>query len=586
MKMPESPLNILSRRLLRQLTDERSYVRGEAYFRQGRVRAMAEFEGALTASVRGTRDYKVRLWVEGDSVESSCTCPFAVEGWFCKHCVAVGLAWVAEAEGEDGAGGARKPTSVMGDLRAFLDRQDKSRLVELLLREALEDEGVRERLLLEAARANPGRPDVDAYRRAIGNAVSAGGFVDYDSAGDYARGIGRVVEFVAALLDDGRATEVVELAEHALSELEAAMDFVDDSGGYMTGVLRELHELHHAACLKAKPGPEELARRLFRWELTSRWGFFSGAAEAYAEVLGEEGLAAYRRLAEAEWARLPALGPRDARASHGVRFRLTHVMETLARQSGDVESLVEIKSRDLSRPDAFLEVAEIYQEAGRNDEALVWAERGMKAFPEGPDWRLGEFLADEYHRRGRHDEAMSLIWRQFAESPRLDNYRHLRAHARKTARPSEWKQWREKALGHLRAAVERQKKQAGRSKIGWHDGVDHSELVRISLWEKRYEDAWREAQEGGCSGELWLELAVARERLHPENALVAYRSQVAPTVEQTNSTAYEQAVRLLRKVRELLARLGRAAEFDDYLTALRVEYKRKRTFIKLLESLR
>lgn len=586
MKMPDSAFNTLTRRRLRQLADERSYERGEAYFRQGRLRGLVEFEGTLTATVRGTHDYRVKLWYEGKELEYSCTCPFAADGWFCKHCVAVGLAWAAESKSAGQSGEPRKSAGTMDDLRAFLHRQEKGRLVETLLREALEDEDLRERLLLEAAREDPAHLDFDAYRRAISNAVSAGDFVDYDAAGGYARGISRVVEPVAALLDDGHAAEVVELAQYALSELEQALGYVDDSAGYTGGVIRELHELHRRACQQARPDPVELARRLFRWEMTSQWLFFSGAAEDYAEVLGEAGLAEYRRLAEAEWASIPALRPGDAGEFYGLRSRITSVMETLARQSGDVEAIVEVKRRDLSRPDAFLGIAEIYRAAGRHDEALAWAEDGVKSFPGGRDRRLADFLADEYHRRGRHDEAISLIWRQFTESPYLDTYRKLRARARKTARKSEWKQWREKALDHLRAAIERKKKQAGRARSNWHMDVDHSELVRILLWEKKYEDAWREAQEGGCSGELWLELAASREQRHPEDALAVYRSRVAPTIELTNSTAYEQAVALLRKVRELLTHLGRPAEFDDYLAALRVEYKRKRSFIKLLESLR
>jgi hypothetical protein len=35
-----------------------------------------------------------------------------------------------------------------------------------------------------------------------------------------------------------------------------------------------------------------------------------------------------------------------------------------------------------------------------------------------------------------------------------------------------------------------------------------------------------------------------------------------------------------------MERLGRETEFDDYLASLRVEFKRKRNFIKLLDALR
>ena len=37
--------------------------------------------------------------------------------------------------------------------------------------------------------------------------------------------------------------------------------------------------------------------------------------------------------------------------------------------------------------------------------------------------------------------------------------------------------------------------------------------------------------------------------------------------------------------RELMARLDRVTEFEDYVGALRVEYKRKRNFIKLLDAI-
>ncbi len=56
-------------------------------------------------------------------------------------------------------------------------------------------------------------------------------------------------------------------------------------------------------------------------------------------------------------------------------------------------------------------------------------------------------------------------------------------------------------------------------------------------------------------------------------------------LKQANNDAYEEAVKLLQKIRELMGRLDRVTEFEDYLGALRVEYKRKRNFIKLLDTI-
>lgn len=111
----------------------------------------------------------------------------------------------------------------------------------------------------------------------------------------------------------------------------------------MGGILERLQDLHHKAYKKAKPDPEALARRLFEWELRTDYDTFYGAAETYADVLGERGLAVYRKLAEAEWAKVPARGPgREHPEKYGKRFRITHIVETLARQTGDMEAVVAI----------------------------------------------------------------------------------------------------------------------------------------------------------------------------------------------------------------------------------------------------
>lgn len=117
----------------------------------------------------------------------------------------------------------------------------------------------------------------------------------------------------------------------------------------------------------------------------------------YASLLGKKGLAEYRKLAEAEWAKLPPLqsGRRDV-DGYGSRYRITHLMETLVKESGDMEALVAIQKRDPSSSWAYLRIAEAYKEKGKYDAALEWAEAGRKAFPKDAGSRLLEFLADEW----------------------------------------------------------------------------------------------------------------------------------------------------------------------------------------------
>ncbi len=163
----------------------------------------------------------------------------------------------------------------------------------------------------------------------------------------------------------------MELTEHAVTAVDEAMGSVDDSDGLLGGVLQRLGDLHHAACLRARPHPVKLAGRLFEREMSVDSDTFFEAAARYTDVLGAEGLTTYRKLAEAEWKRVRPVGPGEEDPDQGGRrFRITHVMETLAGQSGDLETLIAVKNRDLSDAFAYLEIAELCRQAGQSDRAL------------------------------------------------------------------------------------------------------------------------------------------------------------------------------------------------------------------------
>jgi uncharacterized Zn finger protein len=281
---------------------------------------------------------------------------------------------------------------------------------------------------------------------------------------------------------------------------------------------------------------------------------------------------------------VPALGPsREDPEQYGTRFRLTHIMETLAEQTGEVETLVAVLKRDLSLPYSYLRIAEAYKQAGQRDVAVEWAERGLKLFPKRPDSRLREFLAGEYHGDKRHDQAMALMWAEFADNWTLEQYQALKRHAE---RAHAWPAWREKALALLRGKAANARTGPRRTGWGWDGLVGRSELVRIFLWERDVDSAWREAKTGGCSTDLWMTLAAKRETEHPDDALSVYQAQIEPTLQQKNNYAYREAVGLLRKIRVLMIRLGRDTEFAPYVASVRAAHKLKRNLMALLDRAR
>ncbi len=577
--MMSSFSNLLTAERIKQLADSGSYQRGEAYFRQGHVHSVVEQGDAIVAEVEGSETYEVEFWVEADhELGYQCDCPVGVDGWFCKHCVAVGLTWLANPP--TAQKGKKKSSSVttLQDVQRYLEQQDQASLIKLIVDRALKDAEWREQLLMKVAATQPKGVDVKTFQRALQNAIVIRGYLEYGESRSYARKIEKVLESIAPLLE-GHAQTVMELCEYAIPLLEDAVSRMDDSNGDGGGVLEEIQDLHYRACEIAKPDPIALAERLFEFEMGTGYETFYNAVDTYQDVLGEPGLARYRELAEAAWQEVPTATVSQRTNFSSKRWRLTQMMEALAKQTGDIEAIVAIKRRDLSNGYHYLQIAELYQQDGQVDRALQWAEDGLKAFPDRPDSRLRDFVVEQYQQRGRFEDAMAIVWAAFTERPALTTYQTLKTEA---DRNHQWKNWRERAIEHIRQQIEQAKRQ--KSGMLSYTYRDRSLLVEIFLWEGETESAWQEAKAGECSKSLWLQLANEREHDHPEDSLSIYMNEIEPLIQQTNNNAYAEAVGFLKKARSLMLKLDLRSQFDQYLKHLRSTYKAKRNFIKLLDG--
>jgi uncharacterized Zn finger protein len=569
--------DLISRATLEDCAGTTAFRRGEEYFSVGAVGRLRATDDKITASVEGTETYQVELRDDDGDLAYDCTCPRAADGYFCKHCVAVGLAWLAENSAVPKSG-RKKRRDPWRDIKEYLTAQPPEALIELLLDVALRDDRLYQSLLLKAERTGGGGNVDKAYRRAIDGATCIDGFIDWREVGTFAGNIEQVADSLAELLKPDTAAMLVELAGYAIERVEKSLEQVDDSSGEVGDIVYRLGELHLKACTMASPEPAGLAERLFRFETTLPFGLCSFDAATYRDALGLVGLRRYRELAEAEWRKLK---PRDAKDSYDDhRAKITRIMERLAEASGDVEELVAIKSRDLSSGYRYLDIAEIWTRAMQPDKALEWAERGLKAFPERPDNRLRDFLVAAYLMRKRNDEALQLTWVQFEERPSLEHYKKLHDVADTLGL---WPEQRNRALAWVAEMIAREAGTTSRWKPK-PSTPNYSLRVEIALWEKDTDAAWASVHEGICDRNLLIALAGMLESSRPDDAVSLYRRVVPPIVEQTSNTAYEEAIRLIRKVGGLMDGQSQSRQFGDYLAELRVQFKPKRNFIKLLDG--
>jgi len=284
--------SILDRGLLRSLAGEAYFKRGLKYFDQGRVLVLNEFDGNVSAIVSGSEDYAVRLRAKNGQLEYLCSCPLGVEGEFCKHCVAAGLEFLAG--NKDGAKTTSEDTA--GKVREYLSGLEKSQLVEMIMEQAGNDLQFQKRLELKLAVGPDGKVDVQLFKSFIQGVARDLELDDSPGASACYRKLDNIIGLLEGAVENNGGPEIIELAEYFLEEMENAMLSFDCTDDNMFEIMDRLEDVYYEACEKNRPDTVELAERLHRLGRGSLHGLFMDPDERYADLLGEKGLEALRKL--------------------------------------------------------------------------------------------------------------------------------------------------------------------------------------------------------------------------------------------------------------------------------------------------
>ena len=530
--------------------------RGRAYHREGRVRLVSVEPRRVLAHVSGTEDYRVELTGKGSGIGGRCTCPAFEDRGPCKHMAATALAISDEAVDPD----EQKPVE---RIRDYLKAKDHAALVAMIIEAAENDRALFDRLDLAASALNADDKTLRTrLKSAIDRATRTGGYIEYGAAGGWAEDVDNALDAVADLASGPRAAIALELAEHAIARIEAAIEEIDDSDGWCGDLLERAASIHAEAARAAKPDPVDLAHSLFEREMESDYDFFTGASETYAEALGAGGLLEYRRLARKLWDDLPSLhaGERGD-ANRDLYRRLIGILDRFAREESDVEARIALRAKDLSSSWAYSELAKFCADAGREKEALNWAEEGLWAFEdERPDQNLVDLAVGLLKEAGRKEDAEALSWRAFEKAPSTEAYKKLRALAGEAAR--------ERAVSILSARIAKARDR--------YSGVDT--LVGILMMEKCFGPAWEAARKHAAPLHVRLSLAHETEASHPKEALETFAERVDALVQHGGNREYAEAAGIVRR----MGKLRGAAEQAIYVDRLRDRHGRKRNFMKLL----
>ncbi|MBV9881379.1 MAG: SWIM zinc finger family protein [Sphingomonadaceae bacterium] len=549
----------LDRDALRKRVGEKTFARGEAYHKGGQVLILSAEPGRVLAQVAGSDDYRTELIGVGAAIGGACSCPAFGDSGFCKHMVAVALA--ANAAGKNAGG-----TGTIPRIRKHLQERGIEALVDMIVGFAERDPALFRRLDLASMNESGDTKAVEAgLRKAIDSATRTRDYVEYREAPAWAAGVNEALDALAELLPAGRATLGLQLSERALDRIEEALGSIDDSDGYCGGLLERARDIHLEASSATRPEPVAFARALFRREMESGHDAFDGASGLYADVLGESGLAEYRRLASEAWEKLPAY--QAGRGSYDEfsheRYRLEDILDSFAERDGDLEARIALRARDLSSPAAYLKLAAFCLEQGRGEEALRRAEEGLWIFEDGrPDERLLLFTADLLAKAGRAGDAETHVWRGFEKAPSPAFYARLCSLGGEAAR--------ERAIAFLEFRL------VGVQASRHHFPADL--LVDILIGERRADAAWTVVKRYGASARVKEELARMSEAAFPREAREVFAERVEQLILFGGNAGYAEAVALIGR----MGRLTGAAEQAAYVDGIRTRHGRKRNLMKLL----
>ena len=535
-----------------------AFVRGQAYHREGRVEILAIEPRRVLATVTGTEDYRVNLLGKGETIKGECDCPAFDDYGFCKHMVATALCANESDRGPESAG-----AGALARIRAHLAGKANGALVAMIVELAERDRALFRKL--EIASAADGADDntlAVRLNKAIDQATATRGYVEYGEAGGWAGGVDEALDALDAL-NSTHDHLLFKLAERAIDRIESAIESIDDSDGECGALLERARDMHIRAARGAGPDPVALARDLYERETGDGYGTFDGAAWLYADVLGEAGLAEYRRLATEAWEKLPPLTGRSRQKPQGDYDGLSGILDRFAEHDGDVEARIALRAKDLSSPWKYLELAEFCLRHKGAKEALRWAEEGLWTFEDAPsDARLVLFAANLLMKADRRGEAEAVLKRAFERAPDFNVYLRWREASGAAARDQAL------AVVELWAAAE----------TGPSFGHPADLGVKILMHEKRFDTAWAMTRRHRVSRAVKECLARESEADHPREALNIYAERVDELANEGGNRAYEEAAGFVDR----MGRLRCPAEQTDYIAALKERFGRRRNFVRLL----
>lgn len=624
----ESMLNGLTEKELVEWAGSTIVSRGKSYVASVSELSQTE-DGRLVAWVFGSDEYvtTVRRTGKGE-FDFTCTCPYDYGGP-CKHVVAVLLAAreqitqheeipllqphddlslefsdYLDGEDDDDGFSDERGAAAAPSVESMLAGKSRDELLEIVAGLVREFPGVA-RWLGEREQLATG--NIDQLVRALRKEIRALAAIDawpvygdcFEDSPDYSG----VQQRLQALLDRGHADAVFDLGQELWTRANGQVESFDDDGMIASGI---------AACMNVvlMALPDTKLSRLE--QLT--WLFERLREDQFDLLAGADKLIGGRRYAVADWRELSVvleaqLGnmpvSRSDRWERQYRRRsLVDQLTDVYRRAREPRKVIPLLEREAEPCLHYDVLVEHLLAAGEVERARSWCIEGYGKTVEhapGTASTLQQRLRELAEKEGNLALAAAYRAQDFFRYPSVDAFTTLREAAEKI---DAWPAVREALLGYLQSGKRPDGSASGSAwplpepevampakpeTMRYWSFPKLTVLIEIAILEARRDDTvalFKElCQTGTCGRDISEQVAESVATSHPYIALKIWRITVDNLIAEVKTTAYEEAMGYLRKMRSVWRQTDRLEEWSALIAELRTRHKAKRNLMSLLKKM-
>ncbi|MEZ8157164.1 SWIM zinc finger family protein [Vibrio sp. 10N.286.52.C3] len=541
---------------LTTLCETSTLQKGILLSRSGAVRKLNLVGNTATAQVKGSLNYQVSLDFTGDLV-GTCTCPAAQYQMLCKHGVAVALCLQDQEQ-------ALNQSSERDTIKNHLQSLGEEAMVEMLLEYLEEDEYTWNALLTKIEIRE--KPAVyGELKKLVTQALPREQLWDWRESHDYFNSAEIQLNMIIESMQSLNADHQWKLINYLVERLNKVLEQIDDSNGDRYGIESMINEHMPKTLAKLNWSEQEKAQWMFERLTHYEFDVFPSIEESFGAIWQSNThfLTLCRQAI-------------DQASQDESSWNLRSWAVPLMKHSSDWREVAEIKQKIARTCRDYLEVVDMFIDEQEPLEAEFWLAKAKKM---ASDYELRACEQAQfrlYVELGEIHSAWVLANRLLEQSPSFQYYQQLaKFKANYQIDDVEFFSRTELLLANAYQQPDRYNQASDRTDALVLFYIDNQQLDKACEWVAEHKIS--------IQGLISLADQIVDDK--PENTLDYYLRAVSSYIEQTNNTAYDQALELLRRLENMLkSHPTQLATFYSQVAQLATTYKRKRNMFALIQK--